>query len=51
MNGILQEESVVIMPFMCSITVILKALLPVSACDWICEAFGASDSMKDFKGR
>lgn len=51
MNAILQEEEVVIMPYMGQVTVMLKSLLPVSCYDWLCEFFGASDSMKDFKGR
>jgi len=49
--GILQEEAIVIMPWFSTLTLLARALLPVSWFDKSMELLGVSDSMDNFKGR
>ncbi|EAR84681.1 oxidoreductase (short-chain dehydrogenase family) (macronuclear) [Tetrahymena thermophila SB210] len=50
-NAILQEEPMLVTPFLLNIAIFIKSFLPVSVTDFIGDVLGANDSMNDFKGR
>lgn len=50
-NAVLQEEEVVLMPFICNLTVLARAVLPVSWFDKLAFVMGVNSSMDEFKGR
>lgn len=50
-NAILQNESVMVMPWSCNLIQFLRAIFPVSVFDFICNLLGANSSMDKFKGR
>lgn len=49
--GILQNEQMIIMPYMIQMLLTLKALIPISMGDYLTRIFGGLDSMDHFKGR
>ena len=50
-NGILNEEKVVIFPWFIGYAYLLKAILPAQLYDMLMEFFGVHSVMRNFKGR
>lgn len=50
-NAILQGERVCVLPWLCNVIPLIRALVPVSVFDFTCNILGANSSMDHFKGR
>jgi all-trans-retinol dehydrogenase (NAD+) len=50
-QAIRQEEPVIVMPFFCNASFLMRALIPVGAFDFVGKVIGVSSSMDHFIGR